>query len=115
MSLAYQDETAPPPLQDGDTTLEKRRARIFETYVQRMFVRRGGRSESYAEQDTLRWLAGLARDMLDHNQQVLLVEALQPSLLRTAFELGAYILLSRLALGLILGAVEACFCTASPS
>jgi hypothetical protein len=106
MSLAYQDAAAPVAPEQGHASVEERRAHIFESYVQRMFARRGGERARYGKPDTLRWLGGLAGQMLRHGQRVLLVESLQPNYLETWVERGVYVLLSRAATGLALGGME---------
>jgi hypothetical protein len=62
-----------------DTTLataETWRQRLFSTYVHKMLGRRGARAP-YGEQDTIRWLAFLARKMQEHNVSVFALENLQ--------------------------------------
>lgn len=109
MSLTYQGERSPVALGDGEASRQERRHRIFESYTQRMFARRAGERAAYANLDTLRWLGGLARDMLSHGQRVLLVEGLQPDLLQSAAERFVYVLISRAVIGMGLGAMEGAY------
>ena len=108
MTLAYQDAAA-------DTTLaaagsdEERRAHIYNTYVDRMFARRGKEQAPYAKAETLRGLGSLARHMLRFGQRTFLIESLQPSWLTSRVEVVIYALLSRMLAGLALGMVEAMF------
>ena len=108
MTLAYQGVAADTPLTAAATDAE-RRAHIFETYVDRMFARRGREAPPYTKADTLRWLGSLGREMLRHGQRVLQVEALQPSWLASRPEVVVYALLSRMVAGLALGVVEGMF------
>lgn len=111
MTLAYRDDAA-SSLPPADASAEVRRARLFDTYVQRMFARRAGAAARYAPAATLRWLATLARQMLREGQRVLLVEGLQPSWLATGAQRAAYVLLSRALAGLVLGAMEGVYLAA---
>ena len=108
MTLAYQGAAADTALTAAATDAE-RRSHIFETYVDRMFARRGREAPPYAKADTLRWLGSLGREMLRHGQRVLQVEGLQPSWLASRPEVVVYALLSRMVAGLALGMVEAMF------
>jgi hypothetical protein len=61
-------------------SLDERRAHVFDTYVQRMLTRRGVPTR-YAPQQTLGWLAWLARNMVQRSQTIFFVEGMQPDLL----------------------------------
>ncbi|HEX2440839.1 MAG TPA: NACHT domain-containing protein [Methylomirabilota bacterium] len=104
MTLAYRDAAAAP--RATEASLEGRRARLFDTYVRRMFARRAGVAARYAPAQTVRWLGALARQMLREGQRVLLVEGLQPSWLATHLQRVVYVILSRALMGLALGAME---------
>jgi hypothetical protein len=108
MTLAYQGAAADTALTAAATDAE-RRAHIFDTYIDRMFARRGREAPPYAKTDVLRWLGSLGREMLRHGQRVLQVEGLQPSWLASRPEVVVYALLSRMVAGLALGVVEAMF------
>jgi hypothetical protein len=79
--------------QDGGDTrqLEGAQRRLFETYVQRMFLR-GGQKQHYSTANTRGWLSWLAGQMNKHSQSVFLIERLQPSWLPTRGWRWAYLL-----------------------
>jgi DNA-binding winged helix-turn-helix (wHTH) protein len=66
---------------------------------------RGG----YGERESVQWLSRLARAMLDRNRTVLAVEELQPSWLITSSSRAAYVLLTRMLMGLVIGLSAASF------
>jgi NACHT domain len=76
MSLAYQDFT-PEQLTVGGK-IEDYRQRLFATYIDRMFQRRGT-TQHYSREDTQRWLIWLAQRMTIAAQTMFLIERLQPS------------------------------------
>jgi hypothetical protein len=108
MTLAYQDAAADTALAAAVSD-EQRRAHIYDTYLDRMFARRGREQAPYAKAETLRGLGSLARHMLRLGQRTFLIESLQPSWLATRVEVVIYALLSRMLAGLALGAAEAMF------
>ncbi|HFQ93144.1 MAG TPA: NACHT domain-containing protein, partial [Anaerolineae bacterium] len=57
---------------------EEGRAFLFDTYVERMTRYRGG-EELYNPQDSIRWLAWLARQMSKFNQTMFFLENMQPN------------------------------------
>jgi hypothetical protein len=75
IALAYRD-TPGANIRAGNT-LEERRRRLFEAYTMAMFERHGAESP-YTQQQTVRWLAWLARQLVDHNQTVFYLEWMQP-------------------------------------
>jgi TIR domain-containing protein/NACHT domain-containing protein len=81
------------------------RQRLFATYVERMFQRRGARTR-YTRQQTERWLAWLAWQMTQHSQTVFYLERLQPDWLpqeqRWWFPIGLPVTCG-LAVGLLAG------------
>ena len=54
-------------------SIETRRRHVFDTYVQRMLKRRGF-DQPYSPEQTIHWLAWLARKMKQHAQTVFLIE-----------------------------------------
>jgi hypothetical protein len=80
MSLAYQDFT-PEQLTVGGK-IEDYRKRLFATYIDRMFQRRGT-TQQYSREDSQRWLIWLAQRMTVEAQTMFLIERLQPSCLPT--------------------------------
>jgi hypothetical protein len=74
MSLAYQDFTIEQLALGGKT--EDYRKRLFATYVDRMFDRRG-KTQKYQQEETQRWLIWLAQQMTAKAQTIFLIERLQ--------------------------------------
>lgn len=58
-------------------TIDKRRTHLFDTYVRRMFDRRG-KNHRYEPQQTVQWLTWLARQLIDHAQTTFYFERIQP-------------------------------------
>jgi len=80
MSLAYQGCAAAEVAQGG--TSADYRQRLFDTYIDRMFQRRGT-TQRYSCQQTQRWLTWLAQRMTTVAQTVFLIERLQLNWLPT--------------------------------
>ena len=102
MTLAYSDATI-----DGlssQTSLEARRTHLFNAYIDRMFARRPV-NQRYSREDTIRWLAWLAKQMLGRSQMVFLIEGLQPSWLSTAQQRLRYSLGTRIVGGVVAAAM----------
>lgn len=78
MSLTYQDCAVADVPQGG--TPEDYHQHLFDTYIDRMFQRRGS-TQQYSRQKTQHWLIWLAQRMTDAAQTVFLIERLQPSCL----------------------------------
>jgi NACHT domain len=87
MSLAYQDFT-PEQLTVGGK-IEDYRQRLFATYIDRMFQRRGT-TQQYSREDSQRWLIWLAQRMTVASQTVFLIERLQRSWLLSKKERSRY-------------------------
>ena len=93
MGLAYQNRQVEITT---DTSVESRRKQIFGAYVDQMFKRVARtKSQLYSRQQTMKWLAWLAKKMQAHGQSVFLVDGLQPSWMRSKFFLWLYLFLSR--------------------
>jgi DNA polymerase III delta prime subunit len=101
MSLAYQDSV----VLTGQTieTVEARRKHLFDAYIERMFKRKRTAKKTYTDQQTTVWLIWLAEQMTAHNQTIFLIEQLQPSWLSTRLQRWAYVLISRLTTGSVIG------------
>ena len=56
---------------------EARRKHLLDAYTQRMFERRGA-DQPYQPEQTINWLAWLARKMSEHSQTIFFIEGLQP-------------------------------------
>jgi eukaryotic-like serine/threonine-protein kinase len=103
MVSAYQDLTIDALKDDKLSTTEARRENVFKTYAKRMFERRSTDNQSYTQEQTMLWVSWLANNMRRHSQSIFLIERMQPSWMLNRGELVAYILASRLALGVVLG------------
>ena len=87
-------------------SVEAHRQRLFSTYVDRMLKRRGAEGH-YSSAQTMRWLSWLAQQLVTSSQTIFLIEWLDRSWLRTAWQRGLYIILSSLIVGLAFGLVVA--------
>jgi eukaryotic-like serine/threonine-protein kinase len=101
MSLAYRDLPAEQLTREELKTEKDRRDHLFNTYIAKMFARKGKGAQEFARKNTLGWLTWLARGMQQHAQTTFLIEQLQPSLLSTRGQRVVYILGSRMVFGLI--------------
>jgi len=95
MSLAYQNTSAEALRDPTLNTDEARRLHLFDRYIARMFSRKVG-EHPYNDLETKQWLSWLARKMQQHNQEVFMIEGLQPDWLSKPFWQWIYILVSRL-------------------
>jgi hypothetical protein len=86
----------------ADRSLDERRAHVFDSYIQRMLARRGA-SAHYTSQQTLAWLAWLARSMVQRSQTSFFLEGLQPDWLHIAHYLRYYTIGVGLIVGLAVG------------
>lgn len=93
MRRAYQDLPAEELLDPRWTEPAARRRHLFDRYVDRMLLRRGGELP-YPRERFLGWLAQLARGMKQRNQSVFLLEELQPAWLERRRELILYTLVA---------------------
>jgi hypothetical protein len=75
VTLAYKGKSAAALRATGSP--EERRARLLAAYTDEMFKRRT-EDAPYDQQQTLRWLAWLARSMVQHDQTVFQLEWMQP-------------------------------------
>lgn len=97
MTLAYQGAT-PNDLPKFET-VEEQRAHLFNTYVQRMFLRNQKPHDTrYPQEQTLYWLSWLARKMVEKTQTVFLIEGLQPHWLNPGYQQKWYALILRVPL-----------------
>jgi len=107
MTMAYRDVPAEALASEALRTEKARQSHLFETYIERMFRRKGKADRPYAKEQTLGWLTWLARGMQRHRQTVFLIEQLQPNWLATRTQRWGYALSSRLLGGLIFGLILA--------
>jgi len=103
MSLAYRATPADELDGEASYTVDERRWRLFEIYIERMFKRKGRRNQPYAPKKTKGWLTWLAQQMIQHNESLFLIEQLQPSWLLTRTVRWVYVLASRTISGLFIG------------
>ena len=87
MTLAYQGMSA-EDLRVLDT-VEARRQHLFDTYVQRMFERRGV-AQPCPPKRTIHWLGWLAREMKRRAQTMFMIEQMQPGWLQEDVERTLY-------------------------
>jgi hypothetical protein len=81
-------------------TLEERRQHLFNTYIDRMFERRGAK-HPFTKKQTIRWLSWLARGMQRHAQSVFYLEDMQPSWLSRKWLTWLFHSIVGISLGLI--------------
>ena len=102
MTMAYRDVSVEALASEALGTEEARRGHLFETYIDRMFARKGQAAPPYARGQTLGWLTWLAQGMERHGQTVFLMDQLQPSWLEGRRQRWVYALRSRLTEYLVL-------------
>jgi hypothetical protein len=107
MSLAYRDMSAEALVSGALDSERMRRCHLFDTYISKMFIRKGKGTQVYGQEATLGWLGWLARGMQQHGQTVFLIEQLQPSWLTTRGQRVVDIVGSRIVFGLFVGLVVA--------
>lgn len=103
MSLAYEGQPLGTLAGAGLDTFEGRRHHVFDTYIERMFQRKGRSNLPYAKEQLTDWLRWLARKMRSHSQSIFLVEQLQPGWLSKTSQWVAYLFISRVLAGLLFG------------
>jgi hypothetical protein len=101
ITLAYRGRSV-EDLQTLETTVARRK-HVFESYVQRMFERRGA-DQPYPQRQTIHWLVWLAQEMSEHEQSVFLIERLQPDWLPARAQRQRHIV-AKLAFGLVYGLI----------
>jgi DNA-binding SARP family transcriptional activator/energy-coupling factor transporter ATP-binding protein EcfA2 len=106
MALAYRSPRD-AHLHEG-LSVEQRRTHLFQTYVRQMLQRREA-SARYTPQQTVRWLAWLARTLVRSSQTMLLIERLQPHWLPTPQQRQRYTAGVALIVGLVFSVVFSCF------
>jgi len=105
MNLAYRDLPIEELISEKLNTGKERRSHLFDTYIDKMFIRKGKGAQQYAREQTLGWLSWLASGMQQHAQTVFLIEQLQPSWLARRALRVVYMLGSRMVAGLIFGLI----------
>jgi adenylate kinase family enzyme len=96
MTLAYQGKKVEEILQTD--SMEERREHLFNSYIERMFKRKGAKQE-YPKDRAIHWLTWLAQRM---SESVFQIEEMQPQWLSLERDKIIY----RILIGLILGALS---------
>lgn len=103
MTLAYQGKKVEEILQIG--SIEERREHLFNSYIERMFQRKGV-NQQYPKDRAIYWLSWLAQRMSQSSQSVFLIEKIQSNWLPSNLERRLYrigiILIGILIIGFIL-------------
>ena len=94
MSIAYQNWSVENLLQQFQSSKE-RRQHLFNTYIERMFDRKGG--GQYPKALAMQWLSWLARRISQDSQSVFSIEQmqphwLQPKLQRKLYQMGSILM-----------------------
>ena len=103
MSLAYQNQPVEALSSTSSETVDSRRSQVFDTYIERMFQRKGKQNQSYTKDKLKLWLRWLAQKMQAHSQSIFIIEQLQPAWLPTWQERVLYLFISRFSAGLLFG------------
>ncbi len=74
MTFAYQDMPVEMLTHESLDTIEERRWHLFNTYIERMFQRKGQGNRPYTNEQTKSWLSWLAQKMDQHNETEFLME-----------------------------------------
>lgn len=98
MAVAYQGASAAAIPMDG--SIEQRRRRILDAYVQHALGRRSSR-KTYAPQETIHWLSWLARSLSKQSTTIFHIGQLQPEWLPSRALQWVYTLVDRLGFGLV--------------
>lgn len=103
MTVAYQNLSTEELTNHTHATLETRRKHLFDTYIERMLLRKGSGKKLYTNSQTVGWLSWLARRMLQYNQTIFLIEQIQPDWLSSRQQRWIYCVASRVTVGMIFG------------
>jgi hypothetical protein len=99
MTLAYQGM----PIEELPTRDVKDLCHhLFNTYIERMFNRRGANSP-YSKEQAMRWLIWLAKQMTQKSETVFLIDRMQPTWLETKLQKWMYAIAVALIGGLTVG------------
>lgn len=100
MSMAYRSST-PESLSACNLPIEKRRTKIFDAYVEKVFLRKEiANKQPFLKENTLIWLSWLAKKLKEHSQFNFFIENMQPSWLDDWKQRFTYRGISSLALGI---------------
>ncbi|MGR8953070.1 MAG: TIR domain-containing protein [Gammaproteobacteria bacterium] len=105
MSIAYQPANQNSLIAER-SSLEARRAQIFDTYVDTVFQRKESLQQIFSRDQVMSWLMWLARKMRENSQSSFFIEDLQPIWLDSWKQRIAYREVSSLNFGVIVGIVS---------
>ena len=108
MILSYQNATIDELRQTRIRTLEECRRDLIDSYIERMFKRKGKTAQPYAQPQVMKWLAWLAEKMLQYSRNVFQIEDIQPSWLPTRWQRLIYSLVSRVVIFFLLVLLIGC-------
>jgi len=96
MTMAWRDVPAADVRAPGAIAIEERRRQLFDAYVRAALNRRGKATGGYSAEQTVGWLAWLARRMKERGHTLFAVEQLQPGWLDRAGRQFGYFMTTRL-------------------
>jgi hypothetical protein len=104
MTLAYCGTPSAAIFDQQVGSMEARRKRLFDTYVQQMLSRVGRSNKTpYLQEQTRHWLTWLAQKIIEHGQSMFLLERMERSWLPTRAQQWRHRVISGLVRGLIGG------------
>lgn len=99
LKLNYQDSSGDSSVSALTGSAEAARRRLFDSYIDRMF-RRKGENGPWSREQTMTWIGWLARRMQGRRQSLFLIEELQPDWLTSRAQLAVYAVILSVLLGL---------------
>lgn len=90
-------------------TAEDRTEHLFTAYIDLMFKKQGTAEFSYSRERTLSWLSWIAKRLSEHNQELFMIENMQPNWLSNGTQRWAYLAGVSLVLGLLMGLASIAF------
>jgi len=108
MMLSYQNVPINTLKQRRAETLEECRRNLIDSYIERMFMRKGKMAQPYSQPQVMKWLAWLAGKMIQYSQNVFQIENIQPDWLPTRWQRLTYTLVSRVLFCLSLVLLVSC-------
>ena len=116
MAIAYEGRATETLGREGEGSSASRKQDLLDAYIQAAFERKKKLAQPYSKERTLFWLRWLADKSRRHSQMIISLERLQPSWLETKAQICCYLMLSRLAVGILVGViVHYCFAESSLS
>jgi hypothetical protein len=108
MCLAYAGSISEAPGQTQNDSIEGRRIRIFDRYIDRIFEDERAKESVFSRKKTLNWLSWLARGMNENSQPVFFVEDLQPKWLNSLSQRVLYASSVAFFYGMIMALFQVC-------